>query len=108
MLEYHSYIFPDFVDIDMFVRKIRSVYNDLAGGDFFQFIHTSEKSGFTTSGRTDDNYHFAFINICRNIFQNFQSIKVLFQMGDMDFCFSVICVHDSVSFLQPWQVWTGL
>ena len=79
MLEYHSYIFTDFIDINMFVCKIVSIYDHFSGGNLFELVHAAQESRFTASGRSDDNDYFTFMNVCGDILQDFQRAEVFFK-----------------------------
>ena len=52
MLEYHTNILTNLIDICMFVSHIMSINDNFAGSCCLQLIQTTEKCGFTTSGRT--------------------------------------------------------
>ena len=52
MLEYHTNILTNLIDICMLVSHIMSINDNFAGGCCLQLIQTTEKCGFTTSGRT--------------------------------------------------------
>ena len=63
MLENHTDVFPQFIDIDLFIGNIHTVYDHVAGGDLLQTIQAPQKSGFSAARRTDHNDHFSFIDI---------------------------------------------
>ena len=52
VLEHHTNILTNLIDICMLVSHIMSINDNFAGGCCLQLIQATEKCGFTTSGRT--------------------------------------------------------
>ena len=84
MLEYHTHMLADLIDVGMRIGDILAVKNDLAGGRHFQKIHAAQEGRFTGTGRPDDNHLFSRCNMLVDIFEDMVVAKRFCQILNGD------------------------
>lgn len=90
LLEDHSHVGANLVDVDLPVEKVSSLEEDFPGIRSFQKIETSEKRGFSATRGTDDGNHVSLADIHGDAFENGKIIVALVQVLDLEKDFLVI------------------
>ena len=83
LLEHHADVFPNLVDIAVFICQIIIVNNHSACCCFFQLIQAAQKCGFAGTGRTNQADNLPFLDLQIDSLQNLKAAEILFQL----FCF---------------------
>ena len=61
MLENHSDIFSDQIDICFWICKVVVIYSNLTFCNLFEEVETPKESRFTRTGRSDNTDHIPFV-----------------------------------------------
>ena len=84
MLEYHTNIFTDLIDVRMPVRHIMPIDDDLSACGRLQLVQTAQQRGFPAPGRSEKHDHLAFCHIQIDVLQNLQLSEIFPQICHMD------------------------
>ena len=80
VLEHHTNILTNFIDIGCFCHQIVIIYDDYAASRFLQFIQTAQECTLPGAGRPDETNYFAFFDFHIDVLENLQTAKAFFQV----------------------------
>ncbi len=90
MLEDHSHLSADRIDIGILVGEICPLENDMAAGRHFQKVQAAQESGFSRARRADDDDLLALADILCDAVEDDIVPKRLLEVLYMDHDFSLL------------------
>lgn len=81
MLENHAHLLPVEIDVDLGIRDVHAVHQNMSLRGHLQKIQGTQQRGFTAAAGADDNHHFPLVDIQGNPVQSLDgpAIIIFFQ-----------------------------
>ena len=70
LLEHHTRFLANQALVNFRIVNLQAIDNQIAGGDFFQFVDAAQQGRFTGTGRPDNHHDFALSNVQIDIVQH--------------------------------------
>lgn len=77
LLEHHTRFLANQALVNFRIVNLQAIDNQIAGGDFFQFVDAAQQGRFTGTGRPDNHHDFALSNVQIDIVQHLGWTKML-------------------------------